>query len=283
MTVTIARVAKPTPLSPLDAGTELYLDLLKKTLMGSIYEEGQWTIFGHMRNKILRRIAKLLRKRSMVLVSTRDRDPESRARGEVWPIIGFTMIGAERLDNIRFCIESALTDDISGDFVECGVWRGGACIFAKAVLNAHGSHKRVWLADSFQGMPKLQSAEDKIDPEYSEFEYFAVSADQVRDHFRRFDLLDDNVHFIEGWFVDSLPRAPVKQISVLRLDGDHYSSTMDALNSLYDRVSQGGYIIIDDYNALAGCQTAVKEFRSKHGIAEEIVPIDRLGVFWRKK
>src|SRR5262249_10230442 len=94
MTVTIARVAKRTPFSPLDAGTELYLDLLKKTLMGSIYEEGQWTIFGHMRNKILRRIAKLLRKRSMVLLSTRDRDPESRARGEVWPIIGYTMIGA---------------------------------------------------------------------------------------------------------------------------------------------------------------------------------------------
>jgi O-methyltransferase len=194
------------------------------------------------------------------------------------------MVGHRRLDNIRTCIESVIADKVPGDFVECGVWRGGSSIFAKAVFKAWGvTDRKVWLADSFEGMPALETEVDKVDPDFSAERYLAVSREDVENNFRRFDLLDDSVRFVKGWFSESLPTAPIQQIAILRLDGDHYSSTMDALNSLYGKLSKGGFIIIDDYNAFAGCKAAVTEFRAAHAITAELTRIDDLAVYWREE
>src|SRR5262249_51251722 len=106
--------------------------------------------------------------------------------------------------------------------------------------------------------------------------------DQVRDNFRRYGLLDDQVRFLPGWFRDTLPRAPIARLAVLRLDGDLYESTIQALEALYDRVSAGGYVIVDDYGNVAGCRQAVPGFRAARGIREAIRPIDWAGVSWRK-
>jgi O-methyltransferase len=92
----------------------------------------------------------------------------------------------------------------------------------------------------------------------------------------------DRVRFIKGWFSDTLPTAPIGKIAILRLDGDYYSSTMDALNALYDKVTNGGYIIIDDYSAFKSCKTAITEFCNKRQIHPTIQEIDKLGVFWKK-
>src|SRR3982751_509326 len=73
--------------------------------------------------------------------------------GRTIPHCGTTMIGRKRLRNIRFCIEQILRDDITGDFIETGVWRGGAAIYMRAVLKAHCVDRTVWVADSFQGLP----------------------------------------------------------------------------------------------------------------------------------
>jgi hypothetical protein len=69
---------------------------------------------------------------------------------------------------------------------------------------------------------------------------------------------------------------------VLRLDGDMYESTMDALTALYDKVSAGGFVIVDDYGCIEGCRRAVYDFRNARGIVDPIVDIDGWGVFWRK-
>jgi hypothetical protein len=204
-------------------------------------------------------------------------------KGDDWPLLGYTMIGEKRLDNIFQCIQDVEMDQVPGDFMECGVWRGGASIFAKGVFRALGvRRRRVWLADSFEGMPRLVEESDKVDADHSLFNELSVSLEHVRENFQRFGLLDEDVLFIKGWFSDTLPTAPIDHLAVLRLDADHYTSTMDALNALYDKVSPGGYIIVDDYKTFVGCRNAITEFRSRHGVKEVIKDIDSQGVYWRR-
>jgi O-methyltransferase len=265
-------------MSPQDA----YLQLMKDVLTGTIYDDGQWAVLGTGKTVFRRALVSFLAKRSLMLVSKRASDLERRKKGEDWPMLGFTMVGNDRLDNIRHCLESVINNKIPGDFVECGVWRGGASIFAKAVLNIYRDKRCVWLADSFEGMPKLKLDADQVDKDLSTNRYLAVSLEEVENNFRKFGLLDDKVKFLKGWFQDTLHKAPIKSISVLRLDGDHYSSTMDALTRLYVRVSDGGYIIIDDYDSFIGCKNAVSEFRSARGISEQMCPIDGHAIYWRK-
>ena len=94
-------------------------------------------------------------------------------------------------------------------------------------------------------------------------------------------MLDNRVKFLEGWFRDTLPTAPVEKLAVLRLDGDLYESTILALDSLYPKLSPGGFVIIDDY-ILEFCRKAVEDYRAKHGITDEMIQIDRTAVFWKK-
>lgn len=105
----------------------------------------------------------------------------------------------------------------------------------------------------------------------------------VQSNFERFKLLDDHVKFLIGWFKDTLPTAPIKKLAVLRLDGDMYESTMDALNALYHKVSPGGFIIVDDYGLPEDtCRNAIHDFRRSHDSNEPIIDIDGWGVYWRK-
>ena len=110
----------------------------------------------------------------------------------------------------------------------------------------------------------------------------AVPEISVKGNFKRYGLLDDRVRFLAGWFKDTLPTAPIDRLSVMRLDGDLYESTIQALGSLYPRLSRHGFCIIDDYHAISACRQAVTDYRESHGIAAEITEIDGTGVFWRK-
>lgn len=212
--------------------------------------------------------------------------PEKRMNGLDWPMYGDTMIGMKRIENLQFCIEKVITENIPGDFIETGVWRGGATIFMKAMLQAMEDKQRlVWVADSFEGLPKPDKekyAADEFDTHYKMKE-LAISLETVKKNFQKYDLLDDQVRFLKGWFKDTLPTAPIKSLAVVRLDGDMYESTMDGLVNLYPKLSVGGYIIIDDWNAVQGCKKAVNDYRAQHGITETIVDIDGTGVFWRKE
>ena len=209
-----------------------------------------------------------------------------RDLGLDWPAEAETMIGMQRLTSLQHCVETVLAEDIPGDLIECGVWRGGACILMRAVLAAYGDETRcVWLADSFEGLPRPDTANYKAD-KGMRLDRFAgvlgVSEAEVRANFQRYGLLDDRVRFLPGWFKDTLHDAPIDRIAVLRLDGDLYESTIQALDALYPRLSPGGFCIIDDYSSIKACEQAVTDYRAKHGISAEIVDIDGSGVLWRK-
>jgi O-methyltransferase len=195
-----------------------------------------------------------------------------------------TMVGRKRLDNIHKCLDVVRRDNVAGDVAETGVWRGGASIFMKGCLTALGMQDRtVWVADSFEGLPVPSLPQDAgYDFSVDKVPILAISLEEVQENFRRYDLLDDKVKFLKGWFKDTLHVAPIRQLAVLRLDGDLYESTMDALNALYEKVSPGGFIIVDDYNDFEPCRRAILEFRERHKIDDPIESIDWCGVFWRK-
>lgn len=193
-----------------------------------------------------------------------------------------TMTSFAEADTLQRLIEDVLENQVPGDFIETGVWRGGLTILMRACLKAYGDTTRtVWVADSFQGLPKPTCKEDKP-YDLSSFSFLAVSLEEVKNNFARYGLLDNQVKFLKGWFSDTLPRAPIKSLAILRMDGDYYSSTMDALNNLYPKLSVGGYVIVDDYGAVPVCAQAVTEFRQKHGIVDPIYAIDWTGVYWQK-
>ena len=241
---------------------QLYLDLLQRALINWIYRDnniGAW------------------------------RPPEfdtiARVNGHDWPSSAHTMVGFLRLKNIQDCCEQVIKDRVPGDFVETGVWRGGASIFMRGILAAHTEKNRtVWVADSFEGLPPPDEDRypaDKGDTHHT-YEELKVSLEEVQENFRRYGLLDLQVQFLKGWFCDTLHKAPIQKISVLRLDGDMYQSTIDALEALYEKVSSGGYIIVDDYKAIPACKKAVEDFRAKNSISAAIIEIDWAGVYWRK-
>jgi O-methyltransferase len=211
--------------------------------------------------------------------------PAARADGRDWPAEADTMIGLKRLENLQYCVTEVLRKKIPGDLIETGVWRGGASIFMRAILKMYGDQTRlVWVADSFQGLPKPDGRyqQDAGDRHWESSHTLGVSLEQVQANFTRYGLLDEQVRFLIGWFKDTLPTAPIQQLAVLRLDGDMYSTTMDALRSLYRRLSFGGYVIIDDYGAIPNCKQAVDDFRAEYKITEHLLQIDWSGVFWEK-
>jgi hypothetical protein len=199
--------------------------------------------------------------------------------------IGFTytMIGRARLNDLDHCVSTVLAEEVPGDLVECGVWRGGASILMRGILAAWNvTDRKVWVADSFAGLPKPAHPKDTIDLSPEIHPELAVSRDRVAANFALFDLLDDQVQFVEGYFSDSLPGVPIEHIAVLRLDGDLYESTSTPLEALYDKVSHGGFVVVDDYGSLDPCREAVDDFRVARGITDPIETIDWTGARWRK-
>lgn len=260
----------------------MYLDLLRDALLRAHDREAyaMLPLPTALAPRPLRRLAARLPLRLLRRVDTRERD-----LGRTWPPNAETMIGRARLDNLRDCIASILADEIPGDLLEAGVWRGGASIFMRGALAAYGDECRaVWCADSFRGLPKPDAARHRADAGdiHWAFGQLAVPVEEVRANFAAYGLLDERVRFLVGWFRDTLPAAPVDRLALLRVDGDMYESTMDALAALYDRLSPGGYCIVDDYGGLARCRAAVDDFRRERGIAEPIRRIDWTGVYWRK-
>jgi Macrocin-O-methyltransferase (TylF) len=212
-------------------------------------------------------------------------DERVRAEGRDWPARAHTMIGFKRLANIRTSVEAVLDDGVPGDLIETGVWRGGAAIFMRAILKARAVTDRVvWVADSFAGLPPPDTARYPHDEGITihQSSQLAGPLERVQDNFRRYGLLDSQVRFLKGWFRDTLPTAPIARLAILRLDGDLYESTIQALDSLYDKLSPGGFVIVDDYHNVAACRQAVHDFRSTRDITDPIQTIDWGGAFWRR-
>lgn len=291
------------------AMTERYLSLLKKSLLNELYLENEARILGLLmqllfprqttldemareflnarHGELYARVQEMRRGGGWIQIRTNTADGTSSelVAARNFAFVAHSMIGRARMDNLHDCMNAVLADRIPGDFIETGVWKGGSTIFMRGFLQAHDIHDRkVWVADSFEGLPKPSLPEDENwDLSADVMPYLAVSEEEVRELFERYELLDEQVMFLKGWFKDTLPTADIDKLAVLRLDGDLYESTMDALNALYHKLSPGGFVIVDDYNALPQCEQAITDFRRHHGIQDELVRIDEMSVFWRKR
>ena len=217
---------------------------------------------------------------SVVSRQLRGEARQVRSAGMDWPLQGLTMVGLGRLDDLQACVETVVAEDVEGDLIEAGAWRGGAGMFMRAVLNTLGDERTVHVADSFQGF----AADGDGDPDaasLSSFDFLAVPLEEVRDSFARLGL-DRGVEFVPGFFEDTLAGLAGRRWSLVRLDGDTYASTREALRWLYPGLSAGGYLIVDDYGSFEGCREAVEEFRARHEIEDPLEQVDSTCFRWRR-
>jgi O-methyltransferase/demethyldecarbamoylnovobiocin O-methyltransferase/8-demethyl-8-(2,3-dimethoxy-alpha-L-rhamnosyl)tetracenomycin-C 4'-O-methyltransferase len=235
---------------------DMYMDLLQNAVSGYIYKE-----FGAYN-------------RSVKACVMRD-EPMDFEGGNVHMTVGHTMVGFTRLRNIRDCIKEAIRDNIPGDFYELGVWRGGACIYARGVLNALGHpHRAVHVFDAFENIRNYGGKSS----------YLSVSEAQVRSNFEKYGLTN-NVVFHKGLFKDTVPQFRSRvttPIAVLRIDGNFYDSYQDALYAFYDKVPVGGFVIFDDIVSHTAVMRQWRDFKQDHSIPEEPKRLDRHSAFFRK-
>lgn len=208
-----------------------------------------------------------------------------RLSGRDWPVFAHSMAGYERLRNLANCVLDVFENEVEGHFIETGVWRGGACILMQGLCRAAGeADRKVFVADSFEGLPPPNAEEfpaDEGDKHHTK-DALAISLETVQDNFRSYGLLDDNVVFMKGWFKDTLPTLGDEKFGIIRLDGDMYESTIQAIEILYPKLSVGGYIIVDDFGAVRACRKAIGDYRKAHGIEEPIEQVDWTGAYWKK-
>lgn len=287
---------------------ERYLSLLKKSLLNELYIENEARIaylvslFGHesldlrrvivdflgiTRQEIFTEIAQAKHGGGFrrIMVPDQNGNPIEFTPARNLAFVSHSMIGRLRMDNLHYCMDRIVANGIPGDFIETGVWRGGATIFMRGFLSAHQiADRTVWVADSFEGLPPPSRSEDEgavYTPDV--YPYLSIGLEDVKELFARYELLDEQVRFLKGWFRDTLPQAPIEELALLRLDGDLYESTIDALDSLYAKVSNGGFVIVDDFHALPQCEAAVTDFRARHRITCPIKVIDEVGIYWEKR
>jgi len=251
----------------MDNSADLYLDLLKRSLTNTIFNS-EPDIDDDEFRFTMQRVSHYV-----------DSDAVS-------------MIPLARFDNMQKCIGDILRDGIPGDLIEAGVWRGGAVIFMRGVLKAYSVTDRlVWAADSFEGLPEPDPERFPLEAKVQSgpmiqkaYKNLAVGLEEVKRNFAAYGLLDDQVRFLKGWFKDTLPTAPIGALSLMRLDGDFYESTRDGLNCLYDRLSIGGYVILDDYgeDSWTYCRRAVDEFRSERKIEDPLIAVDSKCSYWQR-
>ena len=194
-----------------------------------------------------------------------------------------SMLPEHKLDTLRYCTENCIKNGIPGDIIETGVWKGGATIYLAGVLKAHGNtDKKVYVADSFEGLPPPDEEKWPLDKgaKHHNRKDLAISLEEVKSNFEQFDLLSDNIVFVKGFFEDSLKTVNFDKLSILRLDGDMYGSTMTVLEQLYHKLEIGGYLILDDW-LIKGAREALLDFRNKLRIKEPLYE-DFSGVFWKK-
>lgn len=212
----------------------------------------------------------------------------------------FSMLGRRRLDNFQQVILRVHEDGVDGDIMETGVWKGGASLFAAGVLFTlqEPRMRNVYMCDTFSGIPKPPVNYGKVLSQQDQTAFnkelgFENSPEEVLDRAKRLMLPTSNLHLVQGKFAESLPKLleqnPGIKLSVLRLDGDTYFSTMDVLNNMYASVVDGGFIIVDDFPSWKGCVDAILDYRRQHNITDPIVTVHHApmvelwhGVYWRK-
>ncbi|WP_336514100.1 TylF/MycF/NovP-related O-methyltransferase [Pollutibacter soli] len=203
----------------------------------------------------------------------------------------FTMTSPERLFSLYQSVKYLEENNIQGDFVECGVWKGGSCmLMALTLLKFKNTSRKIFLYDTFEGMSaptsndtvagdgrlasELLSSSDKNDPN-SVWCYSTL--DEVRANISKIGYPSSNLKLIKGKVEDTIPGEIPASIALLRLDTDWYESTYHELTHLYDLLVKNGVLIIDDFGFWEGAKKAVLQFFNERNLRPIINRIDDTG------
>jgi predicted O-methyltransferase YrrM len=187
------------------------------------------------------------------------------------------MCSNARLRGIHSAVKHVVAHNIPGDVVECGTARGGSAALMGLTLQQLGASERtLWVFDTFEGLPPPTAD----DPDYDIAKLYTGTClgtiEDVTASFRRLGIYPQ-AKLVKGLFQDTLPDADIKNIAFLHLDGDWYESVKTCLENLYDKVSEGGVIQIDDYGFWKGAQKAVDEFFASRSIVPRMKRLDYSG------
>jgi len=191
-------------------------------------------------------------------------------------VLPFTLLSNARLRGLYRAVNHAEAHSIEGDVVECGTARGGSAALMGLTLKKLKTNRNLWVFDTFEGLP----APTMADPDYEAASHYTGECrgelKEVEQLFQQFEIRKET-RFVKGLFQDTLPVCDVEKIAVLHLDGDWYESVKTCLDHLYDRVSVGGIIQIDDYGHWAGARKAVDEFMRERRIKSPLRYLDYTG------
>jgi len=201
----------------------------------------------------------------------------------------YTMTSIERLYAVHQAVGYVVANDIPGDLVECGVWRGGASMMAALTLRSLGvEDRRMYLYDTFAGMTEPEAVDASYLGEsaretwrrnerdgYNAWCY--GSLDDVRENMGRTGYPTERIEYVEGPVEATIPATVPERIAILRLDTDWYSSTRHELEHLYPRLVEGGVLIIDDYGYWVGARKAVDEYIAEKGLRILLARTDHTG------
>jgi O-methyltransferase len=232
----------------------------------------------------------IVRYRDPVTQFPQDVDPDAV---RIWQSVRpYTMTSRERVFALLDAVAYLVHSGISGDLVECGVWRGGSMMAAAGqLLRLKAADRTLHLFDTFEGMPpptehdvdsqgtaatRLFGANGR-DPAQGELPWLAASVEQVREAMTLTGYPPERVRLIKGRTEDTLPAAAPESIALLRLDTDWYESTRHELRHLYPRIVRGGVLLIDDYGYWQGSRKAVDEYLREHDVRILLCRVDDCG------
>lgn len=197
----------------------------------------------------------------------------------------FTMVKSKNLMNLVSLVEKVNKKNLSGDIVECGVWNGGAsAMMAFACRKTEVNRNcRFWLFDSFEGLPLPGPKDGKTEKNHFKEGECRGSVSSVERVFDKLSLSLDNVRIVKGWFEATLKEAPVYQIAVLHIDADWYDSVKCVLETFYEKVVPGGFVVLDDYGYWEGCDRALMDFISQRDLSGIVLQkVESTGAFFQK-
>lgn len=194
----------------------------------------------------------------------------------------YTMTSNERIHALLSAVRYIVSKNIPGDFVECGVWKGGSIMaMALTLLELQGGDRALYLFDTFSGMtePGLQDVDYLGRDAYQMFEAVRCDVSQEEVEAAIFSTGYDRsrIHFVKGPVEETVPARAPESIALLRLDTDWYQSTRHELHHLFPRLASGGVIIVDDYGHWQGARQAVDEYLQAHDVSLLLHRIDYTG------
>ena len=212
---------------------------------------------------------KIIRKSRLELVNLSDIKQDKKFLEIYRKVKGYTLVPIERCFSLYQTVNYIIKNNIEGDFVECGVWKGGSSmLMAYTLLEAGISNRKIYLYDTFEGMTKpgdMDGQEEKnqwergkVTDTLNNMCYSPI--EEAKANMSKTGYPMENIILVKGKVEETLPGTMPSKISLLRLDTDWYESTKHELIHLYPLLEKHGVLIVDDYGAWQGTRKATDEY-----------------------